>query len=304
MALDLAHDEVVVASVQNPISVATFRRTDNGNVTPLRSLAGPNTGLQNPLCVAVDDVHDELLVTDGFSHINAFARTATGNVASLRTISGVNTGLNHPFGIALDPASDQILVANSTANSVLVYPRNADGNVTPTRTLVGGSTGLNGPFGIAVDSGELFVTNNGSVTVYPVGAAGNTTPTRTLAGALTGLNGTGGLTATHALLTISPGSGTLVSTQHFDLVLDVAAPPGFGVATGQIVADGSDVTAVLAACLIPGTRAGGGQTFRCPGLFGGLLAPGSHTLFATLTLSDGSSVSDTVQWRAVGNSEP
>src|SRR5262249_61493385 len=102
---------------------------------------------------------------------------------------------------------------------------------------------------------------------------------------------------------LSPASGVLVSTQHFDLVL-VLQTQGLAVVGGQVLVDGIDVTAGLARCGIPGTRLAGGATFRCPGLTGGLLPPGVHIVSVSLTFSDGSTAADTVRWQIDGNREP
>lgn len=104
-------------------------------------------------------------------------------------------------------------------------------------------------------------------------------------------------------LTISPPSADYLTTQGFDLTLIVEAQ-GLSVTGGSATLDGSDVTDTLASCIIPGTLVSGGQTFRCPGLTGGGLDTGTHTLDVTLDLSDGSSVSDTINWEVMENTEP
>lgn len=104
-------------------------------------------------------------------------------------------------------------------------------------------------------------------------------------------------------LTISPPSGDYVTTQGFDLTLIVEAP-GLSVVGGSAILDGSDVTSSLAACVIPGTLVLDGHTFRCPGLTGNFLGTGTHILVVTLDLSDGSSVSDSVNWEVKENTEP
>jgi hypothetical protein len=108
-----------------------------------------------------------------------------------------------------------------------------------------------------------------------------------------------------ATLTISPSSGKFVTTQHFDLtlIIEVEGLP-VAVVGGSAALDGSDVTGVIANCVKPGTLISGGLTFRCPGLTGGLLGTGTHTLDVTLDLSDGSSVSDSVTWEVKENTEP
>lgn len=106
-----------------------------------------------------------------------------------------------------------------------------------------------------------------------------------------------------SLLIISPPSGDYVTTQHFDLTLIVEAP-GLSVVGGSATLDGFDVTSDLASCNISGTLVSGGQTLRCPGLTGGSFGTGTHTLSVTLDLSDGSSVSDSVNWEVKENIEP
>ena len=104
-------------------------------------------------------------------------------------------------------------------------------------------------------------------------------------------------------LTIFPESGNMATTFRFDIGLIVEAEE-VSVVGGSATFDGSDVTGFLAGCLIPGTLVSGGQTFRCPGITGSFMGPGSHTLSVTLDLSDGSSVSDTVTWNVKENTEP
>lgn len=104
-------------------------------------------------------------------------------------------------------------------------------------------------------------------------------------------------------LTISPPSGAYVTTQGFDLALIVEAGC-LSVLGGSATLDGSDVTAALVSCVIPGTLVSGGQTFRCPGLTGGTFGTGTHTFSVTLDLSNGPSVSDTITWEVKENTEP
>ena len=109
--------------------------------------------------------------------------------------------------------------------------------------------------------------------------------------------------STLSTLTISPPSGNYVATQRFDLTL-IVETSHLLVIGGNATLDGSDVTSALASCIVIGTLISGGQTFRCPGLTGGTLGTGTYTLSVTLDLSDGSSVSDTVAWEFMENTEP
>ena len=104
-------------------------------------------------------------------------------------------------------------------------------------------------------------------------------------------------------LAFSPGPGRLVTTQRFDLVL-IVGTGGATVVGGRATFDGADVTARLVACVVPGVLPAGGLTFSCPGLTGGALGAGTHTLAVTLNLSTGATVTGSVTWEVLSNREP
>ncbi len=197
VALDLAHDELVVLnnSLNGSGFVTVYPRTATGEAAPLRTIAGPATGLGGPFRVAVDPVHDELVVLTlyegdvfGPPSISVFAGTATGNAAPLRTIAGPGTGLNNPTGVALDLEHDELIVANGGGpDSITVYPRTATGNIAPLRTIAGLE---NNPKGVALDLAhdELFVANGRRITVYARTASGIPAPLRAFTEASAGLN--------------------------------------------------------------------------------------------------------------------
>jgi DNA-binding beta-propeller fold protein YncE len=106
----------------------------------------------------------------------------------------------------------------------------------------------------------------------------------------------------HSFLIITPPSGTYITTQNFDLSLVVDAP-GLPIVSLDAMLDGTEFTAVLESCIIPGTLLSGGQTFRCPSLTRDAVGAGTHTLEVTLDLSDGSSVTDAVTWEVLENTE-
>src|SRR5438270_567157 len=136
--------EIFVPNFSNN-SVTVYARTDNGNVAPLRTIAGASTGIVNPDATAVDLVNNELAVADCNSYVSVFARTANGNVAPLRTIAGAATGLDCAIGLALDTVNSEFEVSSYFTNSVVAFARTANGNVAPLRTIVGAATGLAGP---------------------------------------------------------------------------------------------------------------------------------------------------------------
>jgi hypothetical protein len=192
----LAQEELFVT---NGTSVVVYARTANGDVAPVRTLAGAATGLNNTQGLAVDRVNDELVVVNaGNNSITVYPRTADGNVAPLRTLIGASTGLNFPFGMALDLQNNELVVANSSGHTVTVYARSADGDTAPLRTLAGAATGLSFPECVAVDTvhNELAVSGVGggdSIRVFSRTANGDTAPLRTIVGAATGLDFTQGL---------------------------------------------------------------------------------------------------------------
>lgn len=128
---------------------------------------------------------------------------------------------------------------------------------------------------------------------------------------LTGLNGlqgqqisldVAGVIAPFSL-TLSPPSGTYVTTQAFDLVLILQAS-GVTAVSGVATLDGVDRTTELTQCVVSGTLTAGGQTFRCPALSGAVFGPGPHTGSVCLNLSNGSQVCDTAAWDVQANTEP
>ncbi len=91
-----------------------------------------------------------------------------------------------------------------------------------------------------------------------------------------------------------------MTTRRFDLTLIVEGPELLVVGVSAPL-DGADLTSDLTRCLHPGALIAGGQTFRCPGLTG--VALGTRNISVTLDLSDGSSVSSSVIWSILDNTE-
>jgi len=104
-------------------------------------------------------------------------------------------------------------------------------------------------------------------------------------------------------LTVSPASGTYVTSQGFDITLIVV-----GAATSAAILeatlDGVDFTDTLEDCAIEGSLdSAAGATFRCPA-GSALLGAGTHTFEATVGLGDGTTETDTATWEILGSSEP
>ncbi len=195
----------------NSDSITVFAQLANGNVPPIKTIAGSNTELQQPVGPAVDAAHKIYVANtsgggypSGPGSVTVYAAEASGNAAPIRTIAGSKTALAAPQGIAVD-SRGRIYVSNPIggsggAGSITVYSAEANGNVAPIRTSISGpNTGLNGCHGIAIGpDGGVFVANEdggiggmGSITVFAAKAAGNAEPIRTITGANTGLTNLG-----------------------------------------------------------------------------------------------------------------
>src|SRR5437016_2791917 len=171
-------------------SITVYAAGASGNATPTATIAGDNTGLDDPAGIAADGAGNIYVTNRGssFGHpsITVYAAGASGNATPTATIGGVG----FPYGIAVDGAGN-IYVTNLGNNSIIVYAAGASGNATPTATIAGDNTGLSAPFGIALDgAGNIYVTNPNvfSIIVYAAGASGNATPVATIAGDNTGLS--------------------------------------------------------------------------------------------------------------------
>jgi hypothetical protein len=104
-------------------------------------------------------------------------------------------------------------------------------------------------------------------------------------------------------VTVSPPSGTLVSTQGFDLVIAVNMP-GRTVVSGSATLNGASVLGPLLACIRTEALPGGAVAFRCPGLRGSVLASGTNTFSVTVNFDNGSSAVGSATWQVRANTEP
>ncbi len=178
--------------VVNPIAdtVIEFPAGTTGNVTPIATIAGKDTGLDFPYDVALDGVGN-LYVTNSnpYNTVTEYPPTTNGNVAPIATISGAQTGLAGPAGIVIDK-NGVIYVANSSAASITEYAAGSTGDAGPVATIAGSSTGLAGPTGITLDAaGNIYVSNysGDSVAQFAAGSTGDVAPSAMISGASTGL---------------------------------------------------------------------------------------------------------------------
>ncbi len=164
------------------------------NLIPSASISGGETGLTNPIGIALDAIGNIYVTDDGNAGASppvspsVFVVPALGsssgplNEAPAASISGSETGMIYPQGIALD-SSANIYVADSGAASVYVYSALGKSvgplNESPIDSISGSITDLVSPVGIALDSSNtIYVADNGvnSVFVYAAGSNGNVAP--------------------------------------------------------------------------------------------------------------------------------
>jgi len=153
IALDLINDEILVANsafqTPNAGAILAFRRTDSGDVLPIRKIEGSATRLCNPMSVAYDLVANELVVANsnfGFGScaqsVTTYNRTATGNAAPKRVLAGALTGLSYPISAAITSASTVTVKAKATLSSVSVP--------------AGGSVAVGYSFSATANGGPVF----------------------------------------------------------------------------------------------------------------------------------------------------
>jgi len=182
-------------------SVTIYSPGSNGNVAPIGTIAGSDTGLFGSGGLALDPSGNIYVPNIGYTwSLTVYATGSTGNVAPMQTISGNKTKLEGgPEQLALD-LSLNIYAANYNGGplgggSVTVYAAGATGNVAPIQYITGKRTKMSGVTGIAVDgSDNIYVASeNGAtpygstVTVYAAGATGNVKPINTIKGTRTRL---------------------------------------------------------------------------------------------------------------------
>ena len=137
-------------------SITVYDGNASGDVAPLRTITGPQTRIDWPMGVAVDEANNELIVANnGDNSVLVFPRTANGNAQPRRVIRGSLTGVKGPMGVAV--ANDEIWVANFGDHTALVFPRLAAGNVAPRRIVRNApageeTSGFGNPYAVAYDT--------------------------------------------------------------------------------------------------------------------------------------------------------
>jgi hypothetical protein len=158
IAFDEKNDEIVVP---NPYAEAILFFSGNaaGDVAPIRAIQGPRTLLSENDELALDTVHNEVIVPTRQA-ILVFSRLANGDVAPLRIIAGPKTRLNRARGVAVDPVNNIIAIGNRDPNGILIFNRTDEGDVAPRSVISGPNTGIYATKGFTINSArkELIAT--------------------------------------------------------------------------------------------------------------------------------------------------
>ena len=137
VSIDVMNNEILVANsayqTPNGGAILVFPRTAGSfpegpwDPAPLRQIAGSNSGICNPMSVALDRITNELIVANSNAgagtcaqSVTTYARATNGNVAPTRTLSGALTELLSPESAAITSGSSVNLKAMALKSSVTV----------------------------------------------------------------------------------------------------------------------------------------------------------------------------------------
>ena len=174
-------------------SVDVFAPGVTGNVAPIRTIHGTNTGIDGPGDVKVSATGVVYVANYSGSSITEYAPGASGNASPICTLAGSNTELAAPDDMSLEPDGTLVVGnynATGSAIGVVVFAPGQCGNVAPVEAIGGVNTGFNVVDGVGTDAaGTIYVdsTDDGAIRVFPAGASGNVAPTYSITGSNTDL---------------------------------------------------------------------------------------------------------------------
>jgi hypothetical protein len=145
LAVDTKQNLIIAASSDDTAKTTTglfiFNRTDNGDIAPRYTIAGPKTGILRVRQVEVDSDTGKLYLavknnidaydfdsakpspwnpqTPGF--IGVWNDTDTGDIPPRAILGGVATGLVWPAGIALNYQDREVYVIDSVRNGMFAF---------------------------------------------------------------------------------------------------------------------------------------------------------------------------------------
>ncbi|HXP87239.1 MAG TPA: hypothetical protein VN841_21080 [Bryobacteraceae bacterium] len=155
----LDRDDAVPGSGKiGPPSITVYAKDARGNARPLRTIQGPNTQMNWPTGIAVDEDRNEIYIAnDGGNSVLVFDASAQGDGAPIRTVKGPASLISNPTGVFLDKKNHELWVANFGNHTSAVYSPDANGDVPPLRVVRSAPPsqpvpGLGNPHPLAYDS--------------------------------------------------------------------------------------------------------------------------------------------------------
>ena len=150
-----------------PPSITVYPLDARGDNPPLRVIEGPDTQLNWPAHISVDEEHGDVYVAnDGTDAVLVFHVTDSGNVRPTRVLKGLKTQIKNPTGVFVDTVNNELVVANMGNHRATVYARTAEGDTPPIRTIRTAPNGtpalqIGNPGAVAYDSkrDEILVPN-------------------------------------------------------------------------------------------------------------------------------------------------
>jgi len=188
-------------------SVTEYGFDANGNVAPMATISGPDTGLLFGVAgLSVDSAGYLYVATSAVgaspNAIVVYAPGANGDEPPTRTLTASSHGGVWSVATAVDKNGD-LWVANLNLIAIEEFAPGESGDAAPIRMIGGSATGLVRPTGIAIsDRGDVWVADLGAAKVVRFGPnqSGNVAPKQVITGPLTGLSEPAG---------VSLGPGTL-----------------------------------------------------------------------------------------------
>jgi hypothetical protein len=115
-------------------SITVYASGSNGNVSPIASISGSNTGLASPQGVVLDSTGGIYVANRGNS-VAFYPAGSAGNVAPTTTLG---SGVSNPAGVATDSGgniyvsdSSEATNGSSRVGSIGVYPAGSNATVAP-----------------------------------------------------------------------------------------------------------------------------------------------------------------------------
>ncbi len=138
--------------------IAAFARLANGNVAPVRNIAGQATKLvRDSHDIYYDEANDEIVVASAFGQaILYYKGGANGDEPPVRILQGPHTQIQMPgYGVYVDAVHNGTYLMEGRDRPgeeyLMVFPRDAKGDAAPLRVIKGPDTMLKDARSIAVD---------------------------------------------------------------------------------------------------------------------------------------------------------